>query len=122
MVAKGEGFRGGMEWQVGVRRYKLYRMDCLSNISRIYINPIYIEYIHYIYIVYPLYIEWINKVLLYSTKNCTQYSVMVFPGGPVVKNPPANARDTSSVPGRGRSHMHGREQLSSCTTTIEPEL
>ena len=26
-----------------------------------------------------------------------------FPGGAVVKNPPANARDTS--PGRGRSHM-----------------
>ena len=63
MVVKGEGFRGGMEWQVGVRRYKLYRMDCLSNISRIYVNPIYIEYIHCIYIVYSLYIEWINKVL-----------------------------------------------------------
>ena len=28
-----------------------------------------------------------------------------FPGGPVVKNPPANARDTGSIPGLGRSHM-----------------
>ena len=28
-----------------------------------------------------------------------------FPGGPVVKNPPANARDTGSIPGPGRSHM-----------------
>ena len=28
-----------------------------------------------------------------------------FPGGPVVKNPPANAGDTGSSPGRGRSHM-----------------
>ena len=28
-----------------------------------------------------------------------------FPGGPVVKNPPANAGDMNSIPGPGRSHM-----------------
>ena len=28
-----------------------------------------------------------------------------FPGGAVVKNPPANARDTGLSPGLGRSHM-----------------
>ena len=28
-----------------------------------------------------------------------------FPGGAVVKNPPANAGDTGSSPGMGRSHM-----------------
>ena len=28
-----------------------------------------------------------------------------FPGGIVVKNPPANAGDTGSSPGPGRSHM-----------------
>ena len=28
-----------------------------------------------------------------------------FPGGAVVKNPPANAGDTCSSPGPGRSHM-----------------
>ena len=27
-----------------------------------------------------------------------------FPGGPVVKNPPANTGDTGSIPGPGRSH------------------
>ena len=27
------------------------------------------------------------------------------PGGPVVKNPPANAGDTGSIPDLGRSHM-----------------
>ena len=27
------------------------------------------------------------------------------PGGPVVKNPPANAGDTGMAPGPGRSHM-----------------
>ena len=28
-----------------------------------------------------------------------------FPGGPVVKNPPCNERDTGSIPTLGRSHM-----------------
>ena len=28
-----------------------------------------------------------------------------FPGGAVVKSPPANARDMDSIPGPGRSHM-----------------
>ena len=28
-----------------------------------------------------------------------------FPGGTVVKNPPANAGDTGSIPGPGRSHV-----------------
>ena len=30
-----------------------------------------------------------------------------FPGSTVVKNPPANARDTGSILGLGRSHMLG---------------
>ena len=42
-----------------------------------------------------------------------------FPGGPVVKNLPCNARDTDHIPGWGRSYMP-REQLSPCVTTIEP--
>ena len=32
-------------------------------------------------------------------------TVLGFPGGAVVKNPPANAGDTGSSPGPGRSHM-----------------
>ena len=28
-----------------------------------------------------------------------------FPGGPVVKNPPASAGDMGSIPGPGRSHI-----------------
>ena len=31
--------------------------------------------------------------------------VQDFPGGTVVKNPPANAGDTGSIRGPGRSHM-----------------
>ena len=47
VVAKGEKFEGGMEWEVGISRCKL------------------------------LYIEWIhNKVLLYSTENYVQYSMI----------------------------------------------
>ena len=28
-----------------------------------------------------------------------------FPGGPVVKNPLCNVKDTDSIPGPGRSHV-----------------
>ena len=33
------------------------------------------------------------------------YTKRDFPGGAVVKNPPANVGDTSPSPGLGRSHM-----------------
>ena len=33
------------------------------------------------------------------------YQMGGFPGGAVVENPPANAGDTGSSPGLGRSHM-----------------
>ena len=35
----------------------------------------------------------------------SNYRFRDFPGGAVVKNPPANAGDTGSSPGPGRSHM-----------------
>ena len=52
--------------------------------------------------------EWINKTWFSLTVEC--YSAIKsnwegFPGGAVVKNPPANAVDTGSSPGPGRSHM-----------------
>ena len=33
-----------------------------------------------------------------------------FPGGTVVKNPPANTGDMGSIPGLGRSHMPRRSK------------
>ena len=42
-----------------------------------------------------------------------------FSGGSVVKNPPANAGDTGSIPGLGRS---AAEQLSLSAATAEPVL
>ena len=43
--------------------------------------------------------------------------LMDFSGGPVVKNPPANAGDLGSIPGLGSAHA--TRQLSSCTATTE---
>ena len=53
---------------------------------------------------------------------------MGFPGGSVVKNPPANAGDTGSSPGPGRSHMprsneaHAPQLLSLHSRACEPQL
>ena len=44
-----------------------------------------------------------------------------FPGGAVVKNPPANARGHGVEPWSGKI-PHAAEQLSPCTTTTEPVL
>ena len=51
-----------------------------------------------------------------------------FPGGTVIKNPPANTGDTGSSPGPGRSHMsrsnetHEPQLLSLCSRAHEPQL
>ena len=45
-----------------------------------------------------------------------------FPGGAVVKNLPANAGDTGSSPGPGRSHMPSRQLLSLWSRACEPQL
>ena len=42
-----------------------------------------------------------------------------FPGGPVVKNPPPNAGDASSIPGQGTKIPHAAGQLSLRATTTE---
>ena len=42
----------------------------------------------------PSIVTTVNNIVLWD-----------FPGGAVVKNPPANAGDTGSSPGPGRSHV-----------------
>ena len=48
------------------------------------------------------------------------------PGDPVVKNPPCNAGDVSSIPGQGTKILHATEQLippqleSPCVTVKDP--
>ena len=43
-----------------------------------------------------------------------------FPGGPVVKNPPSNAGDAGTIPGRGTKIPHAMRQLSLHAATTEP--
>ena len=46
---------------------------------------------------------WATVINKYLEKRIHSWD---FPGGPVVKNAPANAEDVGSVPGPGRSHVH----------------
>ena len=55
-----------------------------------------------------------NRIAIWSSNSTSGYilkrveskiSERDFPGGTVVKNPPANAGDMGSSPGPGRSHM-----------------
>ena len=58
----------------------------------------------------------------------TKSKYLDFPGGVVVKNLPANAGDTGSIPGLGRSHMpwsnaaHMPQLLSLHSRAHEPQL
>ena len=47
-----------------------------------------------------------------------RYQTWDFPDGPVVKNPPANAQDTDSIPVLGTKIPHATGQLS--PGTLEP--
>ena len=47
------------------------------------------------------------------------YLLRDFPGGPVVKNPPCNARDMGLIPGQGAEIPHASEQLRSHAATTE---
>ena len=46
-----------------------------------------------------------NRLLHVQIQSPEENSEVGFPGGTVVKNPPANAGDTGSSPGPGRSPM-----------------
>ena len=45
-----------------------------------------------------------------------------YPGGSVVKNLPANARDTGSIPSWRTKIPHALEQLGLCAATTEASL
>ena len=48
--------------------------------------------------------DWVT-LLSFSLFTAFKKEWWGFPGGPVVKNPPCNVGDTSSIPGLGRSHL-----------------
>ena len=47
----------------------------------------------------------LSRVKNFSMPPGSRDQQTVFPGGSVVKNPPANAGDRGSIPGPGGSHM-----------------
>ena len=51
--------------------------------------------------------NWITFLYTWNQYNIVKqlYLPWGFPGGAVVKNPPANAGDTGLIPGPGKSHM-----------------
>ena len=46
-----------------------------------------------------------HNILTYKIEKASKWAFEGFPGGAVVENLPANAGDTGSSPGLGRSHM-----------------
>ena len=48
---------------------------------------------------------WMSLKIMINEKSQINLITRDFPGGTVVKNLPANAGDTGSSPGPGRSHM-----------------
>ena len=68
----------------------------------------------------------IAKVIL--EMKAWKLNIWDFPGGPVVKNSPANSGDTGLIPGPGRFHMlrgnedHASQLLSLCSQAQKPQL
>ena len=58
------------------------------------------KYLHIIYLIKDLYLGYIK-----TSSNSVKNTNKDFPGGAVVRNPPAKAGDTGSSPGLGGSHM-----------------
>ena len=73
--------------------------------------------------------EYLEKVGVESCKKQKELFIQLggrnkgyygdFPGGPVVKNPPSNAGNVSSIPGQGTKIPHVSRQLNPRATTIE---
>ena len=52
-------------------------------------------------------------------QQANKISMRDFPGGPAVKNPPYNARDTGLIPGQGTKIPQAARRLSPHATTTE---
>ena len=54
---------------------------------------------------FPVASQVVEPRLISGRNSCFKKTIVDFHGGPVIKNPPANAGDTGSVPGMGKSHV-----------------
>ena len=90
---------------VAVTSYQLF--SAYIKIIRIHLKILYIVTIVNVFYlaVFPLFLLPHDLNLSTLKKNIKKKKILGFPGGTVVKNPPANAGDMGSTPGPGRSHM-----------------
>ena len=61
-----------------------------------------------------------SQVIHFYLSSSIKNAMGDFPGGPVVKNPPSNAGDTSSIPDQGTKIPYAKGQLSPPRGTTEP--
>ena len=78
------------------RIFAIFKIQWISHLRLLY----------FILCKFYLHLKELSLYILYKV-NCIYSSIWGFTGGLVVKNPPANAGDMSSVPGSGRSSEEG---------------
>ena len=67
--------------------------------GRILIWPVFQTSLIFIFLIYKIRTSDIITKVLIRGLNTFLFKTMSFPGGSVVKNPPANAEDSGSIPG-----------------------
>ena len=99
-LPKGNG-RGGIKQEFGINRYTLLYIKLINSKDLLQSTGNYIQYL----------------VIIYNGKESEKEQIYRgFPDGAVVQSLPANAGDTGSSPGLGRSHMLRSNQA------CEPQL
>ena len=64
--------------------------------------------------------KWVKKITRKKTCKKKITDCKDFLGGSVLKNPPCNAGDAGSSPGRGTKIPHAVEQISPCARLLSP--
>ena len=112
--------------KIFLERYLIYNVVLVSGVhtaewfSWIYLYIFFYIYTYikmYLYVLFqifsPYFLYWVEFPVLYSRSLVVIYYINIigyirgFPGGSVVKNPPANAGDVGWIPGPGRSLGEG---------------
>ena len=117
-----------------MKSIRLFQKSYLDSHLLIKINLLFIDWYLYFYcsnlwsVFYDFFIYISISLIVHSWHHSFKTTFQGFPGGAVVKNPPANSGDTGSIPGPGRSHMPWSNKacephlLSLCSRAHEPQL